>query len=166
MALKDLLPRRKNKRKVSKKWGEYPFVNLNRNIDHLFNNFYRGFGLDPLSTLGMATAFTPKVDVYETSKEIKVIAELPGLDENDIDVSLTNDVLIITGEKKEKEEEESEVYYKTERSYGWFTRAIPIPVEVETDMVKAKFNKGVLTIILPKTPESASSRKKIHIMAD
>jgi HSP20 family protein len=165
MTTKRLLPRRKNSKKVSRKGGEYPFLNISRNIDHLFKDFYHGIGLDPFSTLGMATAFIPKIDVYESSKEIKVIAELPGLDENDIDVSLTNDMLIISGEKKDKEEEMA-ICYKAERLYGWFTRAIPIPVEVDIDKVNAKFKNGILRILLQKIPESDSRRKKIHVIAD
>jgi HSP20 family protein len=145
--------------------GEFPFLNINRNIGHLFESFYRGIGMDPLGSHGIAIAFVPKVDVYETSEKIKVIAELPGLDENDIDVSLTNDVIIIVGEKKDQENE-SNICYKAERQFGWFTRAIPIPVEVDTDNVDARFKKGVLTIILTKISGSESSRKKIHILAD
>jgi HSP20 family protein len=151
--------------KSSKNKGDSPFLNINRDIGHLFEHFYRGIGMDPFSLQSMALAFVPKVDVYETSEKIKVVAELPGLDENDIDVSLTNDVIIIVGEKKDREDG-SNICYKAERQFGWFTRAIPIPVEVDTDNVDAMFKKGVLKIILPKIPEAASKRKKIHIIAD
>jgi HSP20 family protein len=151
--------------KSTKKKGEFSFLNINRNIGHLFEHFYRGIGMDPFSLQSMALAFVPKVDVYETSEKIKVIAELPGLDENDIDVSLTNDVIIIVGEKKDREDGNN-ICYKAERQFGWFTRAIPIPVEVDTDKVEAKIKNGVLSITLPKVPESASKRKKIQIIAD
>jgi HSP20 family protein len=160
MALKDLITKGLNVRKDANRRGEYPY-SLSRNIDHFFDKFYSGF---PPDLQGADVAFTPKVDVYVMEKEIRVIAELPGLDESDIDISLTNDVLIISGEKKK--EEKIEGYCRIERSHGWFTRAIPIFVEIKTDKVEAKFKRGVLTIVLPKTPESSSNRKKVAISAD
>jgi HSP20 family protein len=156
---------RKNDKETSNKIREYPFLSLNRNIAHLFDTFYHGIGLAPFSALGSTAGFIPRVDVYESRGEIKVIAEIPGLDENDIDVSITDDVLIIAGEKKNKEEE-SEICYKAECLYGWFTRSIPIPVEIDTDNVNARVKNGILTVILYKIPKSASNRKKVHIIGD
>jgi HSP20 family protein len=79
----------------------------------------------------------PKVDVYETPQQILIIAELPGLSENDVDVSFTNDVIVIVGEKKDNENERK-ICYKAERQFGYFTRAVPIPVEVDTEKVDTK----------------------------
>jgi HSP20 family protein len=101
--------------------------------------------------------------VSETDKEIKVSAELPGMDDKDIDVSLTRDALTIKGEKKEEKEDKGKDYYKMERSYGSFTRSIPLPVEVDTDKVQATFKKGVLEITLPKTAKAIQETKKIPI---
>ena len=97
--------------------------------------------------------------------EIKVSAELPGMDEKDIDVSLTRDTLTIKGEKKEEKEDTGKDYYKMERSYGSFTRSIPLPVEVDTDKVQATFKKGVLEITLPKTAKAIQETKKVPVKA-
>jgi HSP20 family protein len=102
------------------------------------------------------------VDVSETENEIKVSAELPGLDEENVDVSLSPGVLTISGEKKEETKEERENYYRAERAYGAFRRAVPLPTEVDTDGAEAVFQKGVLTVTLPKTAET-QERKKIAV---
>jgi HSP20 family protein len=103
------------------------------------------------------------VDVAEMEDEIKVSAELPGLDNEDIDVSLSDDVLTISGEKKEEKEEKGKNYYRSERSYGAFRRDIPLPSQVDADKVDAVFQKGVLTITLPKTAEAKA--KKVTVKA-
>jgi HSP20 family protein len=103
--------------------------------------------------------------VSETDKEIKVSAELPGMDEKDIDVSLTRDSLTIKGEKKQETEDKGEDYYRMERSYGSFTRSIPLPIEVDTDKVQATFKKGVLEITLPKTARAIQETRKIPVKA-
>ena len=133
-------------------------------MDSLFDNFYRGFDIGPFeSRLG---AFSPKVDVTENDKEIKISAELPGMDEKDIEVSLHNDMLTIKGEKKEEKEDKGKDYYRMERSYGSFLRTIPLPAEVETDKVEAKFKKGVLSITLPKTAKAVAETKKIAVKVE
>jgi HSP20 family protein len=106
------------------------------------------------------------VDITENEKEIKLSAELPGMDEKDIDVSLQNNTLTIKGEKKEEKEDKGKDCYKMERSYGSFSRSIPVPVEVETDKVEAKFNKGVLSITLPKTAKAVAETKKIAVKVE
>ena len=111
-------------------------------------------------------AFHPNIDVTETDKEIRVSAELPGMDNKDINVSLTKESLTITGEKKEEKEEKKKDYYRMERSYGSFSRTIPMPVEIDTDKAKALFKKGVLTITLPKTAKAIKEKKKISIKAE
>jgi HSP20 family protein len=115
---------------------------------------------------GRIGAFSPKVDVTENEKEFNISAELPGMDDKDIDVSLQNDMLTIRGEKKEEKEDKGKDYYRMERSYGYFSRTIPLPVEVETDKVDAKFKKGVLTITLPKTAKAVAETKKISVKVE
>ena len=113
-------------------------------MDSLFDNFFRGFDIEPFeSRLG---DFSPRVDVTETDKEIKTLLSFRAWMKKDIDVSLQNDMLTIKGEKKEEKEDKGKDYYKMERSYGSFSRTIPLPIEVETDKVEAKFKKGVLSI--------------------
>jgi HSP20 family protein len=163
MAIRNLVPFGKKSVPVRRE-EESPFTLLRREMDSLFDNFFRGFELEPFeSHMG---AFTPKVDVNETDKEIKISAELPGMDEKDIDVSLLNDMLTIKGEKKEEKEDKGKDYYRVERSYGSFSRTIPIPVDVETDKVEAKFKKGVLNITLPKTAKAVAEAKKIAVKVE
>jgi HSP20 family protein len=163
MAIRNLAPFGKKDVPV-KREAEHPFSLLRREMDSLFDNFFRGFDLEPFeSRMG---AFSPKVDVTENEKEIKISAELPGMDEKDIDVSLQNDMLTITGEKKEEKEDTGKDFYRMERSYGSFSRTIPLPVEVETDKVEAKFKKGVLSITLPKTAKAVAETKKIAVKVE
>jgi len=163
MALKDLVPFGKKDVPV-KREEENPFALLRREMDSLFDNFFRGFDIEPFES--RMIAFNPKIDVTENDKEIKISAELPGMDEKDIDVSLQNDMLTIKGEKKEEKEDMGKDYYRMERSYGSFSRAIPLPVEVETDKVEAKFRKGVLSISLPKTAKAVAETKKIAVKVE
>lgn len=163
MTIRNLVPFGK-KSVPSKREDEHPFSILRKEMDSLFDNFYRGFDLSTFeSRLG---DFSPKVDVTENDKEIKISAELPGMDEKDIDVSLQNDTLTIKGEKKEEKEDKGKDYYSMERSYGSFSRTISLPLEVETDKVEAKFKKGVLSITLPKTAKAVAETKKIIVKVE
>jgi HSP20 family protein len=163
MALKDMVPFGKKSVPV-KREEENPFALLRREMDSLFDNFFRGFDMEPFES--RMAAFNPKVDVTENDKEIKISAELPGMDEKDIDVSLQKDMLTIKGEKKEEKEDKGKDYYRMERSYGSFSRTIPLPVEVETDKVEAKFKKGVLSITLPKIEKAVVETKKISVKVE
>jgi len=107
--------------------------------------------------------FVPKVDVREEEKESLVAAELPGMDQKDIDVTVTNDSIRIAGEKKHEEKEEEKGYYRHETSYGSFERVIDLPAEVDQERAEAEFSKGVLKIKLPKSEEAQAKHKKIKI---
>jgi HSP20 family protein len=111
----------------------------------------------------MAGEFMPQVDVNEDEKQIKVTAELPGMDEKDIDVALSGNSLTIKGEKQEETEDKGRNYYRSERRYGSFHRVIPLSAEVDQDKAKADFKNGVLRITLPKTGEARKRRKKIDV---
>ncbi len=163
MAIRNLVPFVKKDVPV-KREDEHPFSLLRREMDSLFDNFFRGFDLEPSEN--RMGAFSPKVDVTENDKEIKISAELPGMEEKDIDVSIQKDMLTIKGEKKEEKEDKGKDYYRMERTYGSFSRMIPLPVEVETDKVEAKFKKGVLSITLPKTAKAVSETKKISVKVE
>ena len=171
MAMKDLLPTITGRRGLLKHNGDNPFEVLQRDfetmkrgMDTLFDNFFRGFGSETLeSRMGV---FTPQIDVSETDKEIKISAELPGMDDKDIEVSLSKDMLTIKGEKKEEKEDKGKDYYRVERSYGSFSRTIPLPAEVQDDKVGAAFKKGVLTITLPKSEKAVKETKKVAIKAE
>ena len=112
--------------------------------------------------LGRETMQYPVVNVSEDENNINVKAELPGMDAKDVNISLQNDNLILQGEKKFEDEKNEENYYRIERSYGQFYRAIPLSAQVDENNVKAKMNNGVLEITLPKK-EPASGTKKIEI---
>jgi len=138
-----------------------PVHEFRQAMDRLMENFFDGF--DTRHFGRRSDAFVPQVDVVDTDKEIRVSAELPGLDEKDIEVSLTREALTIKGEKREEKEEKGKDYYRSERSYGSFTRIIPLPVEIDAEKVAASFKKGVLTVKLPKTKQAINETRKVSI---
>jgi HSP20 family protein len=163
MTKKNIVP--SEKKSVPVKREEYhPFSLLRQEMNTLFDNFLSGFELEPFK--GRFGAFSPSIDVKESEKDISVTAELPGIDDKDIDVSLTRDSLTLKGEKKEEKEEKGKDFYRMERSFGTFTRTIPLPSEIDTDKVKAEFKKGVLTVTLPKTAKAIKEKKKISVKAE
>lgn len=145
-----------------------PMTELHREVDRLFEDFmgdFRGFRPRGGFWGGDSGDLVPKVDICETDKAIEVTADLPGIDEKDIDVTFLNGILTIKGERKAETEErdEKKSYHKVERTYGLYTRSIPVPGEVDEDKVKADFAKGVLKITMPKSESAASKVKKISI---
>jgi HSP20 family protein len=168
MANKTVIPKETQATRAPVRREEWPpFARLKRDMEGLFDNFFHGFDVVPFERgWERWEAFSPRIDVTDTEKAIKVAAELPGMDEKDIDVSLTREALTIKGEKKEEKEEKDEDYYHVERSYGSFSRTIPLPVEVETDKVQASFKKGVLTITLPKSTKALKETKKVTVKAE
>ena len=144
-----------------------PFQSFRTEIDRLFDNFLGG-GFPSLTGLreGFPSApqmMTPTLDVKENEKEIVVKADLPGMDEKDINLTIHNGVLSLRGEKKSEHTNERENYHVMERSYGSFQRSIRLPETIDEDKAEARFDKGVLTITLPKRPEMVSAQKKIEI---
>ncbi len=163
MALTSLIPWKRDEKRITVHQADDPFLELRERINQLFDSFWEDpFGMVPTFEQTLA-GFSPRVDVTETDKEIKVEAELPGMDEDDINVTFDRDVLTISGEKKAEKEEKHKNYYHMERHYGSFHRAIPMPVEIDADKIDAKFKKGVLTITLPKTKEAQASAKRIAV---
>jgi HSP20 family protein len=145
-------------------WGN-PFAVFRKEMDTLMESFLGRFDAHPFIKKGNGS-FMPRIDVVDTDKEIRVSAELPGIDEKEIDVSVTREALTIKGEKKEEKEEKGKDYYRSERSYGSFSRTIPLPVEIDIDKISASFKKGVLTIRLPKTTQALDETKKITVTAE
>lgn len=144
-----------------------PFEEMERWFDRWFAEPFRTpFSLfrRPLSpTRWFAEETAPQVDIFEDGDELVVKAELPGLEREDINVTLTDDVLTISGEKKKEEMVQEKNYYRLERSSGSFTRSFRLPVEVQTDKVKATFKGGVLEMRMPKTEEAKEKEVKIKI---
>jgi HSP20 family protein len=138
-------------------------------FDSFFNRALGNWGMQQgLNTGGFNAlgSFTPAINVAESDRDYKVTAELPGMDEQDIELSLHRDHLTIKGEKKQEHEEKGNGYHRVERSYGSFQRTVPLPQEVDADKVEANFQKGVLTITLPKLPEVQSGAKRIAIKGE
>jgi HSP20 family protein len=161
MRVRDMLPSSRNKGEMVKRRDESlnHFYSLQRDMNRIFDRFFEDFQLPPFEDKWASTF--PSVDVKESDREIRVSAELPGLDEKDIDITISGNLLTIRGEKKQEKEDKTENYYRKERSYGSFYRDIPLPTEVESEKVDASYKNGVLGITVPKKPEG--KRKKIAI---
>ncbi len=164
MAGKEISQRESGKALTDKGALSDPFSAFRQEMDRLMDSFFGG--LDLLSPGRKPDVFSPRIDVVDSDKEIKVSAELPGLDEKDIEVTLTTESLTIKGEKKEQKEEKGKDYYRSERSFGSFTRTIPLPMEIDAEKVTAAFKKGVLTVNLPKTKQALSETKKVTVKAE
>ena len=139
-----------------------PFLSLHRDVNRLFDEVFRGFDTPSIfGRMRTGSAAWPNVEMSETDKEILVTAEVPGLEENDIEVLLEDDVLTLRGEKKSESEDSSRQF--SERYYGRFERRLALGREVEQDKVAATFKNGVLTVTLPKTAKSQANAKRIAI---
>ncbi|HIE11661.1 MAG TPA: Hsp20/alpha crystallin family protein [Kiritimatiellae bacterium] len=168
----ELVPWRK-KRQSELTWSREgnPFLSLQREIDRLFDEFFQDFGAltrwPSLRRRGRTwDAMVPNVDVSETDKEVEVKADLPGLDQKDIEVTLDENILTIRGERKDEREERRRDYYLMERAYGSFERTIPLPSNIDPDRISARFLNGVLTVRIPKTDQEARRGKRIPVKTD
>jgi HSP20 family protein len=142
--------------------GDVPdvFLNFRREMDRMFESFFDGFG----GPAGRDWALpTPALDVAETEKELIVSAELPGVSEKDVEVTLVGDVLTVEGSKKaEHEKKDGDLWY-AERRFGSFSRSMRLPFEVTEENVDANFDKGVLTVRIPKPADSQKSVRRIEV---
>lgn len=147
----------------------HPLVSLRREIDRLFEDFASGFGRWPLGRslfderlwrMPELDVHVPVVDVAETDKEYRVSAELPGMEEKDIEVTVADDVLTIRGEKRQEMDEKKKGYRLSERRYGMFQRSFGLPAGVDASKISADFSKGVLSVTLPKTPEAQKKQPR------
>ncbi|HZP78878.1 MAG TPA: Hsp20/alpha crystallin family protein [Pseudolabrys sp.] len=157
MKLKSLLPVSRDRSVAT---AGNPFLSLQREVDRLFDDFTRGF---PSFGALARTDVAPTMDVTETDKEIEITAELPGLEEKDIQVNVADNVLTIKGEKKAEKEEKDKNFRLVERSYGAFSRTLELPEGVNADAIKASIAKGVLTVTIPKP--APAQVKKIDVKA-
>ena len=145
-----------------------PFDNLRRDVDRLFEAFdgnlfnRQMFDVAPFWR-GERWDIAPAVSIAETDKAYKITAELPGMDEKNVDVSVANGALTIKGEKREEKEEKNKGYHLQERSFGSFERYFRVPEGIDANKIEATFQKGVLTVVLPKTAEAQRAAKKIAI---
>jgi HSP20 family protein len=126
------------------------------------DDLWRGFGV-PEATQSRVCAFRPTVDISETDEEIRLTAELPGLGEDDFEVTLDGDRLTIKGEKKDEREEKEKGYHRVESLAGTFERSFRLPAEVDPESVSARYDKGLLTVTVPKPEEARPQLRSIPI---
>ena len=165
MSIRDLIPWSRQENRVPAQVSAAgaardPVLSLQRDVNRLFDDLFRGFGVPTLAGVDRGLS-TPSVELAETDKEIRVTAELPGLDEKDLEVIVEDGVLTLRGEKKSEVEDKGRGY--SERSYGRFERRIGLPKGIERDKAGATFKNGVLTITVPKSASAAESTRRIAI---
>jgi len=136
-------------------------TSLQDQVNRLIKDSFRGTGAD--SSL---TAWAPAVDVYETENELVVTADLPGMNEKDLDVRVENNMLTIRGERKFEKSVNEDNYLRVERAYGSFTRSFSLPNTVNTEGIKAEYNNGVLTVKMAKREESKPKQVKVSVAAN
>src|SRR5262245_16040681 len=139
------------------------FSGMRDELDKLFQQFERRVPRRPTLFRQGQPMLVPELDVRANTSSITVEAELPGVAENDISVTLANRVLTIMGEKKQDKEQKSENYHVSERSYGAFTPSLRLPETIDESKLEAKFDKGVLKITAAKKPEAVKAERKIEI---
>jgi HSP20 family protein len=163
MAIKDLIPWNNKGREVGFQRGTniHPFLALHREMNRMFDDVFRGFDLAPFGPARALDGFGwPQIDIDETDKGVRITAELPGLQEEDVSLEITNGVLSISGEKKTESEDKARRF--SERYHGRFERRIPLQ-DIDEDKASAAFKNGVLTITLPKSPEATNNVRRIAI---
>jgi HSP20 family protein len=166
MDIRDLLPW------VSPRGGtpaadEHPLRTLQGEMNRVFDSLLRTVpGVEAASAVAPFLGDGPKVDVAESETAVEVSAELPGLKETDIEVSVAGDLLTIKGEKKAESEKRLLNYRVSERAFGSFTRSIQLPAGIDTDAARAAFKNGVLTITIPKTQEATEQAKRIAVKTE
>ena len=168
MAIRDLIPwsRQENRFPTSidagRDRGEHPLLALHREVNRLFDDVFRGFGVPSLGGLD-ANPSWPNLELGETDSEIRVTVELPGLEEKDVDITLDEGVLTLRGEKKSEVNDTDRGY--SERSYGRFERRIALPRGIERDRASATFRNGVLTVTLPRSEAANENVRRIPVNA-
>ena len=173
MNMRDMIPWRRGERAPAAYRDADPFMALHREVNRLFDDVFRGFDMPAGFGAGFGrfpslspsaegwSAGWPNIEVSETDKELRVTAEVPGLDQKDVEVLLEDGTLTIRGEKKSETEDKERQF--SERYYGKFERRIALGPEVQEDKVEAGFKNGVLTVTLPKAAQVESKAKRIAI---
>ena len=168
----DKTPTAKTEKQVPAPAARDSFSSFRQEMDNLVNAFFGGRAplagfpsLEPMRSFtgGMETAIVPAIDVKENEKQITVTAELPGIEPDDVDLSVREGVVTIKGEKKYEHEDEKDDVHMVERRYGSFQRSFRLPESVDEEAIDAQFDKGVLRITLPKKAEAESAQRKIKI---
>jgi HSP20 family protein len=165
MNMRDLIPWGRSEQTTPSRYREEgdPFMTLHREMNRLFDDVFRGFDVAPFGTPSGAghMAGWPSVEVSETDKDVRISAELPGLDDKDVEALMGDGMLTIRGEKKSEIEDKERAF--SERTYGRFERRIPLAWEVDEDKIDASFKNGVLTVTMPKSAQASSLVKRIAV---
>jgi HSP20 family protein len=167
MNLGSLIPWR-DKNQVDANRDSYtdPFVSFRREVDRMFEDFFTATNRRALQPWNAAwQAVTPRIDFSEADKELVITAEMPDLDEKDFEVTLVGDLLMINGEKKTEHEDRSGNAYYVERRFGSFSRSVRLPFEAGDQQVQANYDRGVLTVRVPKPPEAQRHVRRIELKA-
>ncbi|MBW1697947.1 MAG: Hsp20 family protein [Deltaproteobacteria bacterium] len=182
--VKQLIPKRRQRehlpvRRVVKskeyypEGADFPFAEFRRELNRLVDDFFRRFEFPPdmqrgywFPSRGVAGTLWPQVDVCETGDNVLIRAELPGIDKDDIEVSIYRDRIVIRGEKKSEEERTGYGFHHIERYHGAFYRSLSLPWEVDSERADATFKDGVLTVSMPKSAEAIKRTKKISVVSD
>lgn len=165
MAMRDLIPWGRESIATPSLWRENdwsPISSFRREMDRLFDDFFRAPTFSRFGELGGMTANWPSIDVQDQDNEVLVTAEVPGMTDKDVELFVDNGMLTIRGERKGERNERG----YSERFFGRFERQIPLPASVDDEHCKADFHDGLLTVHLPKTKEAEEARKRIPINAD
>ncbi|MBQ0819922.1 Hsp20/alpha crystallin family protein [Microvirga sp. HBU67558] len=162
MNMRDLIPWGRNQQTTPSRYRDEadPFMTLHREMNRLFEDVFRGFDMAPLGSMNRMATW-PHVEVVDNDKDVRISAELPGLEDKDVEVLMGDGVLTIRGEKKSAIDDKERAF--SERHYGRFERRIPLAWEVEEDKIDASFRNGVLTVTLPKAAETRPEVKRIAI---
>ncbi|MBN1620824.1 Hsp20/alpha crystallin family protein [candidate division WOR-3 bacterium] len=163
MAFRNLIPWQRE-RDIVRKEGEPSLISFQREMNRLFDDFFSGLDSSFL-TPARASLFTPNINVKEDKDNLTVSAELPGMDEKDIEITMSENTVKISGEKKEETETDKGNYHYMERKSGYFTRVIELPVQVDSERAQAVFKKGVLEIKFPKQ-DKTDNVKRIEIQKE
>jgi HSP20 family protein len=140
-----------------------PFVSFRRDVDRMFDDFFSGFGRNLNARSNTWQDVVPTIDLSEDDKEVVIMAELPGLDDKDFEVAVSGDVLTLKGEKKSEHTQQNGNAAYTERRFGSFSRSVRLPFEVKDEHVEATYNKGVLSVRVPKPADLQRPARRIEI---
>lgn len=145
-----------------------PMVQLQREMNRLFESAFRGFGQSAFSSelftpLTGSGQLKPQVDISATEKEYCITVEVPGVSEKDVKVEIADSVLTIQGEKKQEKEDKGENYYRMEREYGSFQRMLSLPEDARHEDIKATFKNGVLSLKIPRKVLPKVEVKRIEV---
>lgn len=168
MSIRDLIPWTRNQDLVPglfRDESSSPFLTLHREMNRLLEEAFRGFTVSPLA--GRRADFVnpawPKLEVAESDKQITISAEIPGMEEKDVELYMDSGNLVVRGEMKSEMEDKERQF--SERFYGRFERRIPVGMDIEEEKIEASFKNGVLKVILPKTERAQTRAKRIAINA-